>query len=185
MDLKTQRNSLPGPQSLCRKSEYRSLSAPARSLARPLPFSSFRRPPFSLRASTRGAASAHQSKVELVSWQWRFTKCRDLVHKHAREWRWRSGAKSPYSARDQRRQHLDSFEGEWARSRESAIEGRDEKLEREHHLLGIKDRDNLFLRSPLTSVTTKQTALFVPRCLPSYMRTVWKVTSLWAANIQT
>lgn len=32
---------------------------------------------------------------------------------------------------------------------ESAIEGGDEKLEREHRLPGIKDGDNLFLRSPL------------------------------------
>lgn len=83
---------------------------------------------------------------------------------------------SPHSARDQWRQHLDSFEGEETRSRESAIEGGDEKLEREHHLLRIKDGDNLFLRSPLTSASTKQTALFVPRCLPSCTCTL-KVTS--------
>lgn len=75
---------------------------------------------------------------------------------------YRSGAKSPHSARDQWRQHLDSFEGEGTRSRERAIEDGDEKLELEHHLLGIKDGHNLLLRSPLSPDTTRQSALFVP-----------------------
>lgn len=66
MDLKTHTNSLPGPQSLCRKSEYGFLLTPARSLARPLPFSSSRRPPLP-QSKYKGAASARQSKVELVS----------------------------------------------------------------------------------------------------------------------
>lgn len=50
---------------------------------------------------------------------------------------------------------------------ESAIEGGDEKLEREHRLLGIKDGDNLFQRSPLYFCRHKTNLTF---CLGSVSR---------------
>lgn len=101
--------------------------------------------PFSLRASTQGAASAHQSRVELVPWRgetqsafWCINVClqktKNKQKKNGCSERGEgNGAKSPHSASDRRRQHPDSFEvegGGWKRGREIVMEEEgDEEVE--------------------------------------------------------
>lgn len=45
-----------------------------------------------------------------------------------------------------------------------AMEDRAERLELEHHLPGVKDGRNLFLRSPGPPDSGRQTALLLPGC---------------------